>query len=132
MTRIRLVTIVVVLIAAIAVFVLFVGNPFVSAPVSTIGQQNQILFVGTGFNQTKAVRNSTVVGSFEINMSQPSLIQFTLGDEEYYPLGSVGNGSTFSLVDTFQNGSVSVDSRTYNFVPLRECTPTATSTNTVG
>ena len=51
MTRIRLVTIVVVLIAAIAVFVLFVGNPFVSAPVSTIGQQNQILFVGTGFNQ---------------------------------------------------------------------------------
>ena len=132
MSSIRVVTIVVVIVAALAVFAIFVGNPFVPPPSSTANQQNQILFVGAGFNQTEAVRNSTIVGNFQINMTQPSLLKLTLGDQKYYSPGSIGNGSTFSNVDTFQNGSVSVDSATYNFGTFRDCTATAASTNTIG
>ena len=122
----------VVLIAALAIFVIFVGNAFVSAPSSVASEQYQISFVGAGFNQTKAARNSIVTGSLQINITQPSLIRFTLGDQKYYTFSSMGNGSTFSTFDSFQNGSVSVDGTTYLFGTLRDCTAAASSTNTIG
>ena len=128
------IAILVVIIAALAVSVLYVGDPFLSSsPTTTSNQENQILFVGPGFNQTVAARNSTVVENFEVNITQPSMMKFTLGDEKYYPTtGALGNGSAFSTVNTFQNGSISAGGATYLFGTMRDCTATAATTQTLG
>jgi len=104
---------------------------------STTGtrQENQILFVGAGFNQTNAVRNSTIVGDFGVNTTMPGLMQFTLDDETYYIPGSVGNGSTVpsgQLVHTFRSGFIEIEGNNFNFVSMKPCTATIASTQTNG
>jgi len=98
-------------------------------------QANQILFVGAGFNQTKAVRDSNVTGDFRVNMTTAGLIQFTLDDETYYPPGSVGNATAVpsgQSVHIFQSGFIEVNGGTFNFVPSRPCVATIASTLTNG
>lgn len=128
----KAIAIMIALVAVLGFYILFVGNPFYSTPATTMPQY-QVLFVGENSNQTKAVRNSTVTGSFELNMTQPSQLKLTLGEEKYYPHGFAGNNSTpFTLVDSFQNGSVSFGGATFVLGTMRDCTATATSTQTVG
>jgi len=104
---------------------------------STTGghQENQILFVGPGFNDTEAARNSTIAGNFRVNMTTTGLMQFTLDDETYYPPGPVGNsttGSSGQSVHTFRSGFIEVNGNRFNFAPLRGCNATIASTQTNG
>jgi hypothetical protein len=123
----------VIIVASVALYVLFVGNPFAAAPSSSVNEPYQILFVGDGFNQTNATRNSTIYGSFYVNFSQPSDVKFELeGNQVYYPLGSVENGSTYSLANAFRNGTVSIGDQNYGFANVRDCTATPTLTVTMG
>src|SRR5487761_481782 len=46
-------------------------------PRSSTILRNQILFVGSSSTTTNALRNSSVVGSMENNLTQPGPIQFT-------------------------------------------------------
>lgn len=98
-------------------------------------QENQILFVGPGFNDSNAVRNSTIVGDFRVNMTTAGLMQFTLDDETYYPPDSVGNTTTVpsgQSVHTFQSGYIKVNGDMFNFVSSKPCTATIASSQTNG
>ena len=119
-----------------AVFI-FVWNPFASiVPTArNTPEENQILFVGAGFNETNAVRNSNVTGDFRVNMTVAGRIQFTLDDETYYASSSSDNMSLTSLgraVHTFQAGFITVNGARFNFAPAKPCVAMIASTQTNG
>jgi len=111
-------------------------NPFgLFASTTSAPQQNQILFVGAGFNETNALRNSNVTGDFTVNMTVAGRLQFTLDDETYYPSSSLGNASATSLsrpVRTLQSGFITVNGARFNFVLAKPCVATIASTRTNG
>jgi hypothetical protein len=111
--------------------VILVWNPFAHGT-STNPQKNEILFVGAGFNEASSARNSTVVGNFKVNMTEAGMLQFTLGAQEYYPPGTIGNHSTYSTVHTFTAGSISTNSSTSNFEPIKQCMVNSSSTTESG
>ena len=125
-------------IAVLALAVLaFIWNPlglFVNA--GNAPQENQILFVGAGFNDTNAFRNSNVTGTFGINMTASGRVQFTLDDETYYPSNSTNyaNSTTFvgRPVHAFQSGFITVNGARFNFVSEKPCVATIASTQTNG
>ena len=125
-------------IAVLALAVLaFIWNPFaLSVKAGNASQENQILFVGAGFNETNAVRNSNVTGIFGINTTTAGRMQFTLGEETYYPANSTNYAnSTTSLgrpVHTFQSGFITVNGARFNFVSAKPCVATIASTQTNG
>ena len=133
--RLAVLTVMVVAVLAFAAVTLL-WDPFALFRSTTSTQQeNQILFVGAGFNQTNAVRNSTVGGDFRVNTTVSGLMQFTLDDETYYIPGSAGNGTTGPTgqsVHTFRSGFIEVDGNIFNFVSMKPCTATIASTQTNG
>ncbi len=142
--RVRIAILTVLAIAIIAFAALtFLSNPLgLVVPTTSAQQKNQILFVGPGFNNTNAVRNSTIGGGFRVNMTTTGLMQFTLEDETYYPptTYSAGNKTTVPClsvhtcqsVHTFQSGFIEVGGDTFNFVSSKPCNATIASTQTNG
>ena len=129
------------IIAFVAVTLLW--NPFgLVSPTTSAQQENQILFVGPGFNNTNTDRNSTITGGFRVNMTTTGLMQFTLEDETYYPptTYSAGNKTTVPClsvhtcqsVHTFQSGFIEFGGDTFNFVSSKPCNATVASTQTNG
>jgi len=130
--KIAILTVLAIAILALAAVTLL-WNPFGLFPSASGARQgNQILFVGAGFNQTNAGRNSNVTGDFKINLTAAGRIQFTLDDEMYYPLGSAKNGTLGRLVHTLQSGYVEVNGDLFNFVSSKPCTATIASVQTNG
>ena len=130
--RIVIVTVLAIAIIALAAVTLL-WNPFGLFPSTTGAQQeNQILFVGAGFNQTNAVRNSNLTGDFMVNVTTAGRIQFTLDDETYYPSGPLSNGTLGLSVHTFQSGFITVNGARFNFVSAKPCVATIASTQTNG
>jgi len=127
--RIAILTVLAVAIVALAAVTL-VWNPFgLFAYTPSAQQKNQILFVGAGFNQTNAFRNSNTTGDFRINVTTAGRLQFTMDDETYYPPGPLGNGSSPGLsVHTFESGFVTVNGVRFDFVPSKQCNAYVTST----
>ena len=142
--RVKIAILTVLVIAIISLGALTLSsNPFgAGAPKTNAQKENQILFVGPGFNDTVAVRNSTIAGGFSVNMTTTGLMQFTLDDETYYPptTYSAGNGTTVPClssgrcesVRTFQSGSIEVGGDIFNFVSSKPCNATIASTQTNG
>ena len=133
--KVRIAVLAVLAIAIIAlVAVTLLWNPFgLFASTPSAQQENQILFVGTGFNQTNAFRDSNTTGDFRINVTTAGRIQFTLDDETYYPPGLLGNGTSPGLsVHTFQSGFITVNGARFNFVSAKPCIATIASTQTNG
>jgi len=134
----RVVALSVLTIAVLALAVLvFIWNPFTSfvSTARNTPQENQIVFVGAGFSETKAVRNSNITGDFRVNMTVAGRMQFTLNDETYYPSSSMGNANSTSLgrpVHTFQSGFITVNGARFNFVSAKPCVATIASTQTNG
>jgi len=133
--KVRIAVLAVLAIAIIAlVAVTLLWNPFgLFASTPSAQQENQILFVGTGFNQTNAFRDSNTTGDFRINVTTAGRIQFILDDETYYPPGPLGNGTLPGIsVHTFQSGFITVNGARFNFVSGRPCIATIASTQTNG
>ena len=131
--RIAILTVLAIAIIALAAVALL-WNPF-GPFASTMNAQheNQIHFVGAGFNQTNDFRNSNTTGDFRINVTTAGRIQFTLDDETYYPPGPLGNGTSPGLsAHTFQSGFITVNGARFNFVSGRPCIATIASTQTNG
>jgi hypothetical protein len=131
--RIAVLTLLVIGVLALAAVTLL-WNPFgLFAPTASAQQENQILFIGAGFNQTNALRDSNVTGYFRINATSAGRIQFTLDGETYYPPSSQGNATSSGLsVHTFQSGFIEVNGARFNFVPSKPCNATIASTQTNG
>jgi hypothetical protein len=131
--RIAILTVLAIAIIALAAVTLL-WNPFgLFASTTSAQRENQILFVGAGFNQTNAVMNSNITGDFRINMTTAGRMQFTLDDETYYPSGSLGNGTSLGLsVHTLQSGFIAVNGVRFNFILANQCNSYATSTTTSG
>jgi len=114
----------------------FIWSPFgLPGKAGNAPWENQVLFVGAGFNETQAVRNSNVTGDFRVNMTVAGRMQFTLNDETYYSSSSLGNANSTSLgrpVHTFQSGFLTIDGARFNFVLSRPCVATIASTQTNG
>jgi hypothetical protein len=131
--RIAILTVLAIAVIALAA-VTFLWNPlglFASKP--SAQQENQILFIGAGFNQTNAFRNSNTKGAFKVNVTTAGRIQFTLDDETYYAPGPRGNGSSpGNSVLSFQSGFITVDGARFSFVPAKPCIATIASTQTNG
>lgn len=108
-------------------------NPFgLFTSTASAQQENQILFVGAGFNQTNVLRGSNVTGYFSINSTSAGRIQFTLGDETYYPSSSLSNGTLGHSVHTFQSGFIGVNGVRFGFASSKLCNATIASTQTNG
>jgi hypothetical protein len=114
--------------------VTLLSNPFgLFASTASAQQENQILFVGAGFNQTHAFRDSNTTGDFRINLTTAGRIQFTLDEETYHPPGPLGNGTSPGIpVHTFQSGFIAVNGARFNFVSAKPCIATIASTKTNG
>jgi hypothetical protein len=131
--RIAILTVLAIAIIALAAVTLL-WDPFgLFASTPGAQQENKILFVGAGFNQSNAFRNSNTTGDFSINVTTAGRIQLTLDDETYYPPGPRGNGSSPGLsVHTIQSGFITVNGARFNFVSAKLCNATIASTQTNG
>jgi hypothetical protein len=131
--RIAILTVLVIGVLALSAVTLL-WNPFgLFASTASAQQENQILFVGAGSNQTNALRGSNVTGYFGINATSAGRIQFTLDDETYYPFSSQGNAtSSGRSVHTFQSGFIGVNGVRFGFVSSKPCNATIASIQTNG
>jgi len=131
--RIAILTVLAIAIIALAAVALL-WNPF-GPFASTMNAQheNQIHFVGAGFNQTNDFRNSNTTGDFRINVTTAGRILFTLDAGTYYPPGPLGNESSPGIsVHTFHSGFIAINGARFNFVSAKPCVATIASTRTNG
>jgi hypothetical protein len=117
-------------------FLAFVWNPLAFLNAQSAPQENQIQFIGAGFNDSNAVRNSNVTGTFGINVTAAGKMQFTLDDETYYPPNSTSYANSTTIVGlpvhTFKTGTLTIDGTRFNFVVSKPCLATIASTQTNG
>ena len=131
--RIAILTVLAIAIIALAAVALL-WNPFGPfASTMSAQHENQILFVGAGFNQTNDFRNSNTTGDFSINVTTAGRILFTLDAGTCYPPGPLGNESSPGIsVHTFQSGLITVNGARFNFVSAKPCVATIASIQTNG